>query len=61
MDVDYYLQETVDKLNLPGVNLMKLSRDCGVSYTLLRELKKGKRKNVTVSTLAAIWLWVDPA
>lgn len=39
----------------PGVNLMDISRRSGVSYSILRALRAGKRPNCTVQTLDAIW------
>lgn len=54
MNIEYYLEEVINTLNSSEVNLMALSRDTGVSYTLLRELKAGRHKNCTVSTLSAI-------
>lgn len=54
MNIDYYLNEVVETLNLSEINLMGLSRDTGLSYTLIRELKSGKRKNCTISTLSII-------
>lgn len=35
-------------------NLAELHRKSGVSYTVLREIKSGKRKNVTDRTYSAI-------
>jgi DNA-binding Xre family transcriptional regulator len=55
MELEYYLKDVEHLLNASGVNLMALSRDCGVSYTLLREIKAGKRKNCNISTLSAIY------
>jgi DNA-binding Xre family transcriptional regulator len=54
MNLDDYLHQLEYELNVSCVNLSALSRDAGVSYTLLRELKAGKRKNITVATLSAI-------
>jgi DNA-binding Xre family transcriptional regulator len=54
MNVSECTHDVIQKLNEPRINLMALSRLTGVSYTLLREFRSGKRKNITVNTLAEI-------
>jgi hypothetical protein len=55
MNPDDLIESIKDLLLISDVNLMQLSRDTEVSYTVLREIKSGARTNCTVSTLSAIY------